>query len=310
MPLNPPNLLQKGDTVALLGPASPLNTKAEVTRCIKKIESFGLKVKVYPSATKKHDYLAGTDKQRAADINRATATKSIKGIFCIRGGYGSSRLLKLIDWKAVKEAKKPFVGFSDITSIYGAMHQKANLIGMHAPTPAYLTKKDGDAGKDSYAALEQFLFEGFKGISYRELCGNYFKPRTINKGNVSGTLIGGNLSLVAGLCGTPYFPMPRQPILFIEEVYEKPYKVDRYLTQMENAGLLEKMKGIVLGEFTHCDPSAPDKNDVMTVLKDCLKGYKVPMISGLPVGHCAPSFPLPLGASVELDANKGDLRIK
>ncbi len=306
MPIRPPHLLSPGDTVALVGPASPLKTEAEVLGAMAAVEALGLRVKAYPSARAKFDYLAGTDKQRAADLNRAIADEKIAGIFCIRGGYGSSRLLALIDWKAAGKSRKPFLGFSDLTSIIGGLHSQAGLVGIHAPTAAFFLKHPKE-GEPSTAAIRKFIFEGWGGTSYRKLCGSDFAPRIVKRGQAEGVLVGGNLSLFAGLVGTPYLPKPRRAILFLEEIHEKPYKLDRYITQLVNAGFFKNVVGIALGDFTDCDPVAPDTGTSQEVLANCLKPLGVPILAGLPIGHCRPSYPLPLGVTARLDATRGDL---
>jgi muramoyltetrapeptide carboxypeptidase len=308
MSLKDSPLIQEGDLVALLGPASPLDNTKQVDEAVKAIEAIGLKVKEYPSARARFDYLAGTDKQRSSDIRRAFADKKVKAIVCIRGGYGSSRLLSMIDWKEVAKTPKIFWGFSDITSIFGALNSKSRMVGLHAPMASYFLVKD-KTNEKVRQALRQFLFEGYHGISYRELCGRDFKPKVIRRGKASGTLVGGNISLFSGLLGTPWMPKPKEGILFLEEIHEKPYKIDRYITQLINSGYFDRISGIVVGQLNDCKASPPDKDDAMTVLTRCLKPLGIPILAGLPVGHDRPSYPLPIGIEVELDAVKGDLKI-
>ncbi len=307
MPPRMPHTIKENDLVALLGPASPLSDDKAVEESIRGIEAIGLRVKTYPSAYKKHDYLAGTDRQRAADLTKAFADPRIKAIFCIRGGYGSSRLLPMIDWKAAGDTRKPFMGFSDITSVIGALQTKGNLVSCHGPMGVYLRNQE-KATESRQDSMRKILFEGYRGLSLKKECGSAFKCEKIVKGKATGQLVGGNLSLFAGLCGTPWMPKAKRSILFLEELSENPYKLDRYITQLINAGFFRNVAGIALGDFSDCDPKAPDKDDWKTVLKKCLSPLKVPMIAGLPIGHCRPTWTLPMGATVELDANKGDLK--
>ena len=311
MGLRTPNLLREGELVALVGPSSPLPKSADADRCATVVESLGLRVKRYPSSRQTYDYLAGTDRQRASDINRAFADKRIKGIFCIRGGYGSSRLLPAVDWKAAGRSGKPFVGFSDITSLIGGLNTAGGAVAVHAPTPSYFLKQDAP-GKRSLKALRKFLFEGYEGLSYRERCGRDFKPQIARRGKAKGRLVGGNLSLFAGLCGTQWMPKPKRGekfILFIEEIHEQPYKIDRFLTQIILSGWMDHVAGVAVGGIDDCKPKRPDRWKGPDVVKFCLKDYKFPLLLGLPIGHCRPSYPLPIGAHVELDAVKGDLRV-
>ncbi len=304
-----PDLLKKGDRVALLGPASPMNDEKDVQPCIDFLKSLGLRVKAYPSSRKRFDYLAGTDAERARDLKNAFANDQIKAIFCIRGGYGSSRLLKLLDWKAISRTPKFLVGFSDITSLIGGLLSQSRMASLHAPTPSIFIKGNKKSNRIAREALERFLFDGFRPTSYRALCGDDFEPQSISRGKARGTLIGGNVCLVAGLCGTPYMPKPPKGILFLEEVNEKPYKLDRYLTQLMNAGFFDRISGVALGQFTDCEPGNEDRDDALTVLSRCLRALRIPVLAGLPIGHDRPAFPLPMGVQAELDASKGDLKI-
>ncbi len=311
MALRTPNLLHEGDLVALVAPASPMKKDAEADKCAAVVESLGLRVKRYPSTRQRLDYLAGTDRQRAADINNAFANDKVKAVFCMRGGYGSSRLLPLVDWKAAGKTGKPLVGFSDITSLIGAVNSIGGAMAIHAPTPSYFLKND-PAGKRSLEALRECLLEPCAGLSYRERCGRDFKPRIAQRGKATGRLVGGNLSLFAGLIGTPWMPKPRRGedfILFIEEIHEQPYKLDRYLTQLILSGWMKNVAGVVVGGIDDCKPKRPDRWKGPDVVKFCLKDHKFPLLFGLPIGHCRPSYPLLIGADVELDAVKGDLRI-
>lgn len=309
MPIKTPHLLKENDLVALVGPASPVDGDKDVAAIVSAIEAMGFRVKPFPSASARHDYLAGTDRQRAGDLNRAFADDKIKAILCIRGGYGSSRLLSMIDWKAAGKSRKPLLGFSDITSLLGAMHRNAGLVSYHAVMGTYLMKDD-EATRLMQESTRSLLLEGHKGRSLREMAGKHFKPQSWKKGKATGTLVGGNLSLFAGLVGTPYMPQPKKAVLFLEEIGEKPYKLDRYITQLVNAGFFKNVTGIALGDFSDCDPKAPDTGTCWDVLRACLAPLGVPILAGLPVGHCRPTWWLPMGAEVELDASpKGDLRI-
>lgn len=308
MNLRTPNLLKAGDTVALVGPASPMKTDADVDGCIRLLETMGFQVRPFASARAREDYLAGNDAVRAGDLDRAFRDPEIKGIFCIRGGYGSSRLLPRLDWRSLAATGKLFSGFSDLTSVMNGLLQEGGLITIHAPTIGFLDREE-KATVVSREALLQFVTKGFAGVSYRNLCGEWFTPQTVVPGRATGTLVGGNLSLFAGLTGTPWMPTIKGCILFVEEIHEKPYKLDRYLTQLINAGYFRNVAGIAIGGLDDCDPVPPDYDDATTVMIKCLKPLGIPVLAGLPIGHGRPSFPLPLGATVELDATEGDLKV-
>lgn len=306
MPVNMPHLPKPGDTVALVGPASPMKDKKEVAGCIAFVASLGFRVKAYPSSHLHEDYLAGSDKQRAGDINRAFADPKIKAIFTIRGGYGSSRLLPLIDWKTAAKSRKLFTSFSDLTSLMNGLITHSQLSALHAPTPSYFLN-DKPGNDLSRAALLQLLTKPAKATSYRELCGKAFKPVIVRKGRAKGLLVGGNLSLFAGLCGTPWMPKAKDIILFIEDIHEKPYKLDRFLTQIINSGYFRNVRGVAVGGLDDCTPTPPDRLDGLAVITKCLTPLKIPVLAGLPIGHGRPSFPFFLGRHAELDAVKGDL---
>ena len=307
MAVKNPNLLKSGDTVALLGPSSPMKNEEEIAGCVKFLEGIGLRVKQYPTVRLKEDYLAGTDKQRAKDLNTAFGDKQVQGIVAMRGGYGAHRLLPLIDWKRAAKSRKMLVGFSDITSLIGGLTRESGLASLHAPTPSYfLHGKPGEA--ESREALRRFLFGDLpKKVSYRDLCGDAFKPRTIHKGKATGMLVGGNASVFVCFLGTRYLPKAKSLILFLEEIGEKPYRVDRFITHMINAGYMKNVKGVVLGDFTDCEPTGGDQRKVLEVLADCLTPLRIPVLAGLPVGHARPSFPLMMGREVTMNATKGDL---
>jgi len=301
-----PKPLQRGDTIALLAPSSPMATEGEVDRCVQIVEALDLKVKPYPTLHMREDYLAGTDAQRVRDLHKAFADPKIAAVFAIRGGYGAGRLMHLLDFKAMAESRKLLLGFSDVTALIFGFLKQGKLCALHAPTPSYF-RTSNPAKEASFAALKRVLFDPSAPASLKQLAGDWFKPRTIRRGKATGPLIGGNLSLVASLIGTPHFPNLNGAILFLEDVHEKPYRLDRYLTQIIESGQLGKVAGIALGQFNDCNPISPDFDDAAQVLERCLKGVKVPILANLPVGHDDPSFPLMIGRQVELDATNGDL---
>ncbi len=306
--LKSPHLLKEGQTVGLIAPSSPVFNKEEIPGGIRALEELGLKVKVYPSVHEQADYLAGPDKRRASDLRNAFLDPKIAAVVCIRGGYGASRLLGMIDWREIGRTRKPLLGFSDITSLHGALQSRAGLVSFHGANAGWLAKRD-KATAIMQDNLRQFLFHGWSGFSFREACGKAFNPQPFRKGRARGRIFGGNLSLFAGLVGTPYLPKHREVVLFIEEIGEKVYKLDRFLTQIMLAGYFDNVTGIVIGDIRNCEPGRGDADDALTVLERCLRPLRKPILAGLPVGHCRPTWTIPLGAEVELDATGGDLRL-
>ena len=292
--------LRPGDTVAVIAPAGP-STPDRVALVAPLFERFGLHAHLYPSCHARHpqhDFLAGDDATRLADLHAAFADPGIAAVFALRGGWGSARLLDRIDTDLLRANPKLLVGFSDITALH-ALLVREGLVGVHAPMPGSNLVLDGN-GDDAQAlfdALMQPLLEGHR-FAPALADGHWRVP-----GHAEGMLVGGNLSLVAVLLGTPWAWPSEGTILFLEDVSESLYRVDRLLTQLRLAGVLERTRGFVLGSFTEdADPAA--------VLREHLAGLGKPVLAGWPAGHSIPNRALPLGAAVTLDATAGTLTLR
>ena len=300
-----PKPLQQGDSVAIIAPASPTD-KNLIDKCVDSLNQLGLKVVVGESCLSEHGFLSGTDDIRANDINCMFADKNIKGIFALRGGYGCARLLDLLDFKLIKKNPKIFIGYSDITALHIAINQKSKLITYHGP----MISTELIKGLDEYSAnyYKKFIFENDK---VEEL----FNPEEdnleiINNGISSGQLIGGNLSLICSSLGTKYEINTKNKILFLEEVEEVPYKIDRMLTQLKQSGKLKDANGIILGSFTNCiAPNNKKSLSLQEVFNEIISPLKKPTISNLVCGHCLPTLTLPLGSKILLDANNKKIKI-
>lgn len=300
-----PKPLQKGDKVAIIAPASP-SDKNLIDKCIASLNELGLKVVIGESCLSEHGFLSGTDDIRANDINCMFADKNIKGIFALRGGYGCARLLDLIDFKLIKKNPKIFIGYSDITALHIAINQKSKLITYHGP----MISTELIKGLDEYSAeyYKKFIFEHEKIEELLNPEGNSLE--IINNGIASGELIGGNLSLICSSLGTKYEINTKNKILFLEEVDEVPYKVDRMLTHLKQSGKLKEANGIILGAFTNCiAPNNKKSLSLQEVFNDIILPLKKPTISNLACGHCLPTLTLPLGEKVLLDANNKKIKI-
>jgi muramoyltetrapeptide carboxypeptidase len=291
--------LRAGDLVGVIAPAGPA-TAERVALVEPLFARFGLRTRLYPSCHARHsqhDFLAGDDTLRLADLHAAFADSDVRAVFCLRGGWGSPRLLPLIDAALLRAKIKPFIGYSDITALH-ALLQREGLVSFHAPMPASDLVIDG--AKDDAAALFELLMQPLP-------AGHVFAPALLPGawhvgGTASGRLVGGNLSLIASLCGTPWAIDARGAILFIEDVSEALYRVDRLLTQLRQTGLLDAAAGFVLGSFTEdADPTA--------VLREHLAHLGKPVLAGWPAGHGQPNRALPLGATVSLDAAAGVLTL-
>ncbi len=300
MQQHPMQHLRAGDLVGVIAPAGPA-TPERVALVEPLFARFGLRARLYPSCHARHpqhDFLAGDDALRLADLHAAFADRDVRAVFSLRGGWGSSRLLPQIDSALLRAHVKPFIGYSDITALH-ALLQREGLISFHAPMPASDLVIDG--AEDDAAALFALLMQPLP-------AGHVFAPALLPGawhvgGVASGRLVGGNLSLIASLVGTPWAVDARGAILFIEDVSEALYRVDRLLTQLQHSGMLDAAAGFVLGSFTEdADPTA--------VLHEHLAHLGKPVLTGWPAGHGQPNRALPLGAKVSLDAAAGVLTLQ
>lgn len=270
------------------------------------MEALGFRVILAPNALKKHNYLAGTDDERLADLCGMFLNPKIDGIICLRGGYGSMRILSNIDYRVIRRNPKVLVGYSDITALHLAIWKRTGLVTFSGPMLATdFGREPGDF------TLRQF----FKAVTYPSPLGAIppapgSKAQVINPGRARGRLIGGNLSLVAATLGTPYEIDTRGAILFLEEVGEQPYQVDRMLQQLLLAGKLSSAAGLVFGECVRCEAEENAHSfTLLEVIGENLKGLKIPCFYGLGVGHGVHKATLPLGVEAEMDAEKGLLVI-
>jgi muramoyltetrapeptide carboxypeptidase len=293
-----PPRLRQGDSVALIAPAGALAGPESLALGIERVEALGLRAKPGRHALDRHGYLAGTDDARAEDINAALRDPDIRGIFALRGGYGTTRLLDAVDYDAFARDPKVAIGYSDLTALLNALHARTGIVTYHGPVAA------GSAfGANVVDWLRRALFD--------ETIGSLSAPmaQTTRPGRAHGRLIGGNLSLVAALLATPHALDFSDAIAFFEEVDEAPYRIDRMLTQLRSSGSLRGVRGIVVGECRNCDAAAdtPVESKLAYVLSDRLNDLGVPTIVGAPIGHIDEQWTLPIGAHVELDADRRTL---
>jgi len=305
-----PQRLHPGDAIGLIAPASAPPNPKDIDRAAAALEEMGFKPRLGLHARKRQGFLAGNDRERATDLMRMFADRKIKGILCLRGGYGTARLLPLLDYQIIRDNPKVFAGFSDITSLLCAFLTKSNLLTFHGPMAAsQLAKKDYPEFSRNH--LLAMLTKPAAGCG---ICRGYAKKTVsiLRPGKVSGELIGGNLSVLCTLIGTQFQPAFRDRILFFEDVDEKPYRIDRMLTHLLNAGVLQQVAGIAVGICPGCeDPKAKSAREYRQTLEDVLKErllpLKIPVVIGLPFGHGPYHATLPVGGRATLDAMKGDL---
>lgn len=286
--------LKIGDTIGLVAPASPADlSKAE--KAIKYLIGLGYKVNAGESVYSRRGYLAGVDELRAGDINRMFADDKVNAVFCLRGGYGSQRILDMVDFQLIGNNPKIFMGYSDITALLNAIYQKCDLITFHGPMGGDFA---GGLGKPTKAAMKRAL-ESIEPI------GEVQNPDTIeviSEGRASGVLVGGNLSIVAASLGTSYEVDTCGKILLLEDVFEEPYSIDRMLNQLKLAGKLEAASGIILGDWGNTEPEEPEKSlSLEEVLEDAFKDIGKPVLKGYKIGHCKPNLTVPIGVEALLD---------
>ncbi|HWQ78441.1 MAG TPA: LD-carboxypeptidase [Anaerovoracaceae bacterium] len=302
VPMIKPKHLKPGDRIALIAPSSPVD-EDKLALAVDSIKFLGLKPILFPSVTLRHGYLSGSDEIRAQDVDTAFADSEIDGIFCIRGGYGVTRILNRVDFKMIAENPKVFLGYSDITGLHVALNQLCRLITFHGTMPS-----SGWRTRDP--------------ITMQSLPENLFCPvpagpapcipnepiEIINPGVAMGRIIGGNLSLLASTLGSPYEVDTKNKILFIEEVDERNYKVDRGLTALALAGKFSDCNGIILGTWDEVgDPDVePDKNlTLRQIFEEVVKPFGKPTINNFRAGHIYPQITIPMGVTTLLDATTG-----
>jgi muramoyltetrapeptide carboxypeptidase len=307
-----PGRLNYGDTIGIIAPASAPPNPKNIDRSVAALERLGFKPRLAPKVRQRWGFLAGSDRDRASDLMKMFADRKVKAILCLRGGYGTARLLPLLDYRIIRANPKIFIGYSDITSLHCAFLMKSSLVSFHGPmlNSDFIKKDLPDF------TLQSFLRTLMQPSAPGSICAGY-KQETVTilrRGVVSGPLMGGNISLLCAALGTPYQPPFKNRVLFFEDVDEVPYRFDRMLTQMLNAGLLQQVAGIAIGVNANCvDPKAKDAKEYRQTLEDVFRErllpLKVPVVAGLPFGHVPLNATLPIGLRVTLDAVRGDLTI-
>lgn len=295
--------LKSGDTIAITSPAGAVWDEAQVEKFTGILKGFGFNVLHGNTLKQKLGYFSGTDADRAKELNVFFADKNVKGIFCMKGGWGCARILEQLDYKIIAANPKVLIGFSDITTLLNAIYTKTGLVTFHGPV--------GNSGWNEWTSNvfksivmngEQVLFPN--GPSEDD------KIVTINKGEANGTLVGGNLTVISSLIGSGYLPDWKGKILFLEETTEEPYRIDRMLTQLKLAGVLKQLNGIAIGKFVKCEAEEPHKAfTFMQVFEQHFKPLPIPVFYGLMTGHIENKLTLPIGAEVSMDANLGSVKL-
>jgi muramoyltetrapeptide carboxypeptidase len=305
-----PRRLRAGDRVAIVAPAGVSYQPLELEYATDVIRALGLEPQPGANVAQRFGYLAGQDAERAADVNKAFADPGIAALFALRGGWGCARVLPHLDYAAMARNPKPLLGYSDITALLLAIYARCGLVGVHGPN--LLSKWNPFVVEQ----LRRLLFEG-EALEYRPrrpktelLATMEGRYQTLVPGTARGPLVGGNLTVLASLVGTPYLPDLRGCLLFLEDVHEPVYRIDRALTQLRLAGLLEQVNGFVFGEFRDIPPdNGLGEFALYEILEQHCRAAGKPGFLGAAFGHVAHNSPLPLGVRAELDAGAGTVRL-
>ncbi len=305
-----PTVLKPGDYIGIIAPAGAVESEQSILLTREVLEEFGFRVKEGAHIRSRYGNLAGTDQERIDDIHAMFEDTEVKGILCIRGGTGVSRLLDRIDYNLIANNPKVLLGYSDITGLILALYTKIGLVSFHgAVGTSTWSNQLAQKFKEQFFEnkLQTFANPGRKGdtfITYND------RIRTIYEGSVEGVLIGGNLTLISGLCGSVYLPDFQDTILFVEEVDEDYGRLDRMFCQLKNSGILSAIKGFVFGNCTNCHAvSGYGSFNLDQILDDYVKPLNIPAYTGARIGHLSDQFILPVGVRVRMDATIGVIEL-
>lgn len=305
-----PRRLKKGDTVGLISPAGIVYYSDEFSIIRESMEALGLKVKEGKNMRNRYGYLAGTDEERASDVNNMFEDPEIDAILCVRGGWGCSRILPLLNYDMIRANPKILIGYSDITALLNAIHAKTGLITFHGPV--------GRSDWNSFTLnfFKSILFDG-EAVTMKNpdaIGDNLTQVRdrviTINPGNVSGRLLGGNLTVLSAMMGSQYLPAWKDAVLFLEDVGEEIYRVDRMITQLKLNGVLDDIGGFVFGKCSRCGSGSGYNSLTMEeVFNDHIRPLNIPSWQGSMIGHISDMFTIPVGLPAKIDAEKGIIKL-
>ncbi len=311
--ISKPKALREGDKVAIISPTSPADIDV-VNKGEQKIRAMGLEPVMFPACYSRYGYLSAADDKRAEEVNGAFADESIKGIICLRGGYGAMRILDLLDYEMIKRNPKVFLGYSDITGLHIAFNKICRMVTYHGPMAASSFAKV----KGGKVKFETYTYDSLrKNLFTNEAPGLVENPegevmRSLVGGKAQGEIIGGNLSLLAATLGSPYEVDVKGKILFIEDVGEKTFRVDRMLTSLALAGKFKDCVGVILGTWISCaeehDEHEGDSDLTLEeVFRDVIVPWKKPIIANFRAGHNFPQPTLAFGTKVIMDADKKEI---
>ncbi|WP_249866428.1 S66 peptidase family protein [Paenibacillus konkukensis] len=291
-----PGALSPGDTVGITAPAS-WGDRQRMEESARYLERLGLRVRMGETLVKRHGYLAGTDEERARELNGMFADPEIKAILCARGGYGTGRIADLLDYGLIRANPKVFWGYSDITFLHMAMLRYAELVTFHGPMLIDLEEEEPDP-------LTLQNYETLLNPSALRYTEEISPLHTLVEGEAAGQLVGGNLSLLVSTLGTPYEVGTKGRLLFIEEIDEEPYRVDRMLNQLRLAGKFSDAEGILICDFNNCEPNKRKQSLTLEqVFGDYIVPAGKPAMAGFKIGHCSPNIAVPIGIEARMSTS-------
>ena len=292
-----PTALRKGDTIALTAPAGAVFNEEHIEKIENKLTELGFKTIKGETLYQKEGYLAGTDEFRTNELHQFFKDKNVKAIIAMRGGWGCGRILDKLDYKLIKRNPKILMGYSDITSLLIAITNKTGLVTFHGPV-GYSTWEEFSTGQ-----VIKTLVNGEK-FKLTNPPDNLEGLETLTRGKAQGKLIGGNLTVVTSMIGTKHEPNWKNKILFLEEIGEEPYRIDRMLWQLKQAGVFNRIKGLIVGAFTKCEAEHPEESFSLTdILDQYFNDTAFPVYKGAAIGHITQKFTLPIGLDVAMDAD-------
>lgn len=302
--------LRKGDTVGLVSPSSAVNERLALQLAQEAMEALGFRVRTGAHYGGRYGHLAGTDAERAGDLNAMFGDREVKAIVCVRGGSGAARLLPLLDYALIRRNPKVLLGYSDITALHCAIHARTGLVTFHGPVgTGSWNRFNVDQFERMFFRRELMQYQNSRDAG-DELVPRRNRIQTLRGGKAQGELVGGNLTVLTALAGSSYLPDFSGKILFLEDVGEAPYRIDRMFSTLKLMGALDRIAGFVFGDCSDCSPS--DGYGSLTldqIFDDYLLPLKIPAYRGAMIGHIREQFIVPVGGKVEVDADAGTFRL-
>ncbi len=299
-----PKPLRRGDTIGLVGISGAMHDpETKFDRMLEAIDALGYKVIIADSCREEYGYLSGTDASRAEGLNRMFRDDRVDAVVCMRGGYGVARMLDLVDFDAMRANPKLVLGYSDITALHTAIHQKVGMVTIHGPMPCTAWMEFDDFTRDSM----------LRALTSTEPLGRVcnpegMEPRCVVPGRCEGLLVGGNLTLIASACGTPFALDARDKVLLLEDINEYVYRLDSMLTQLRQAGMFDQCAGVVLGGFTDCKEEYERYAlHLEDIIRDIIVPAGKPVLANMSIGHTPSKITVPLGVRCAVDAEAGTL---